>query len=77
MSNTLNRAMGEGGERLQLRSEEESVRVREHKRLQSRCKKHSAVQLSPILSIPTDKMNKLQKHLKILKRFSESCPWMA
>lgn len=78
MSNTVNRATGDGGESLQLRLErEESVRETDQNGGEELIEE--ALLSRPVVShfvFSTEKRNKFQKHSQICKRFSESCPWI-
>lgn len=77
MSNTPHRAIGEGGECLQVRSkEEESVRER-GKKTAGADTGNPQVPSSCLSFCPEDKMEEFQKHSQISKTFSESCPWIA
>ena len=73
MSSTLERAIGEGAKYL----EKNQWAIQSTNNCQSWHKKHSSVHLPPMFSIPINKMNKFQKHSKILIRLSESHPWIA
>lgn len=76
MTNTLNRAIREGGECLQLRFEREKSAKGQRSEMTVRADLRNSHLPSNCFPFLTDKVNAFRKLSKILKRFSERCPWI-